>query len=80
MAYLQGFTEAHLVGQYACVVRDANMGHQLARANSSCCPKLESRTTHRSGHGGRACREPLPTLSVLQPWRVVLQALSPVFC
>ena len=32
----------------ACVVRDANMGHQLAGGNSSWCPELESRTTHRS--------------------------------
>ena len=29
-----------------CVVRDANVGHQLASGNSSWCPKLESRTTH----------------------------------
>ena len=29
-----------------CVVRDANMGHQLAGENSSWCPELESRTTH----------------------------------
>ena len=28
-----------------CVVRDANMGHQLAGGNSSWCPELESRTT-----------------------------------
>ena len=31
----------------SCVARDANMGHQLAGDNSSWCPKLESRTTHR---------------------------------
>ena len=30
----------------ACVVRDANMGHQLADGNRSWCPELESRTTH----------------------------------
>ena len=28
-----------------CVVRDANMGHQLAGGHSSWCPELESRTT-----------------------------------
>ena len=31
-----------------CVVRDANMGHQLAGGNSSWCPELESGTTHLS--------------------------------
>ena len=30
-----------------CVVRDANMGHQLAGGNSSWCPELEVWTTHR---------------------------------
>ena len=33
---------------WSCAVRDANMGHQLAGGNSSWCPELESRTTHRS--------------------------------
>ena len=33
--------------QWACVVRDANMGHQLAGGSSSWCPELESRATHR---------------------------------
>ena len=33
----------------ACVVPDANMGHQLAGGNSSWCPELESRTTHTGG-------------------------------
>ena len=32
--------------QKACVVRDANMGHQLAGGNSIWCPELKSRTTH----------------------------------
>ena len=32
---------------WACVVRDANMGHHLADGNSGWCPELESRTTHR---------------------------------
>ena len=36
----------------ACVVRDANMGHQLAGGNSSWCPELESRTTHLDMVGG----------------------------
>ena len=31
----------------SCVVRDANMGRQLAGSNCSWCPELESRTTHR---------------------------------
>ena len=30
-----------------CVVQDANMGHQLAGGNSSWCPDLKCRTTHR---------------------------------
>ena len=30
----------------------ANMGHQLAGGNSSWCPELESRTTHRAGGVG----------------------------
>ena len=30
-----------------CVVQDANMGHHLAGGNSSWCPELEYRTTHR---------------------------------
>ena len=33
--------------QPPCVVRDANMGHQLAGGRSSWYPELESRTTHR---------------------------------
>ena len=35
-----------LVLNHACVVRDANMGQQLAGGNSSWCPELESRTAH----------------------------------
>ena len=35
-----------------CVVRDANMGHQFAGGNSSWCPDLESRTTHRVSKPG----------------------------
>ena len=30
-----------------CVVRDANVGHQLAGGSSSWCPELQSRTTPR---------------------------------
>ena len=30
-----------------CVVRDANMGHQIEGGHSSWCPELESRTAHR---------------------------------
>ena len=30
-----------------CVARDANIGRQLVGGNSSWCPELESRTTHR---------------------------------
>ena len=44
--------------QLACVVRDANMGHQLAGGNSSWCPELESRTTHTdtAHHTYRSCQ------------------------
>ena len=35
--------------QPLCVVRGANMGHQLAGGNSSWCPELESRTTPSDG-------------------------------
>ena len=41
----RGFRCAAAPG-WLCVVRDANMGHQLAGGSSSWCPELESRTTH----------------------------------
>ena len=50
----------------ACVVRDANIGHQLAGDNSIWCPKLESRTTHRL-FGGQV-KHPL-----LEPGQRLLQ-------
>ena len=47
----------------ACVVPDANMGHQLAGGNSSWCPELESRTTHQSS----LHEEPASSLSSSPP-------------
>ena len=41
-----------------CVVRDANMGHQLAGGKISWCPELESRATHR-----RSAR-PIPSIDL----------------
>ena len=35
-----------------CVVRDANMGHQLAGGNSRFCPEVEVWTKHRRARGG----------------------------
>ena len=43
----------------ACVVRDANVGHQLAGGNSSWCPELESRDAPLANSSGQIGRHPL---------------------
>ena len=53
-----------------CVVRDANMGHQLAGGNSSWCPELEVWTTQG---GGRTAKIMEPTFSRL----IGMRAISP---
>ena len=44
-----------------CVVRGANMGHQLAGGNCSCCPELESGATHCTE---RCRRDPMCRVSL----------------